>query len=227
MNIEKLTNSARNCLASAQSEAVRLGNQQITPFHLLKSLLVDESGVIESILLDLSVSLQNILHQVDGEISKLPKISGDIRVYFGNDTIKIIEEAIVLAKNAGDSFTTLERLLESIALSTHAAAELLHRAGVSGANLKAAIVNLRKGRVADSESSEESYNALNKYAKNLTDLALQNKLDPIIGREDEIRRTIQVLSRRGKNNPVLIGEPGVGKTAIVEGLAQRIVSKDG
>jgi ATP-dependent Clp protease ATP-binding subunit ClpB len=228
MNIEKLTDSARDCVARAQTEAIGSENQQVTPFHLLKSLLKDDSGVIESIFLHIGKLQSSILPKVEEEINKLPKIhaQGGGRVYFGTDTFKTIEEAKTIADAAGDSFVTIERLLESMTVASHKVCQILNEAGINSSNIKSAIAHLRKGRIADSTSSEKLYNSLAKYGRNITNLAIKNQLDPVIGREDEIRRAIQVLSRRGKNNPVLIGEPGVGKTAIVEGLAQRIVNKD-
>ncbi len=228
MNIEKLTDSARTCIANAQSEAIKADNQQVTPFHLLKSLLSEDSGVIASIFLDINKNSAIILQKTQNEINKLPKVhvQGGGQVYFNTETLKIIDQATTLAKNAGDSFVTIERLLESITAAPHKVAQILSEEGVTTKSIATAIINLRKGRVADSASAEKNYNALAKYGRNVTELALKNKLDPVIGREDEIRRTIQVLSRRSKNNPVLIGEPGVGKTAIIEGLAQRIVAKD-
>jgi ATP-dependent Clp protease ATP-binding subunit ClpB len=228
MNIEKLTDSARECIVNAQAEAINAENQQITPFHLLKSLLDDNTGVILSIFLHINKSTEPVLIKVKAEIDKLPKVKvhGGGQVYFNTDTFKIIEEAKNLAKSSGDTFVTIERLLESSTVIAHPIAQILSAEGITTKNVRAAILHLRKGRVADSANVEKNYNALAKYGRDITELATKNKLDPIIGREDEIRRTIQVLARRTKNNPVLIGEPGVGKTAIIEGLAQRIVAKD-
>jgi ATP-dependent Clp protease ATP-binding subunit ClpB len=228
MNIDKLTDSARDCVTSAQNQALANDNQQVTPLHLLGSLLKDDSGVIESIFLHINKSQASILSEVELEINKLPKITGQgaSRIYFGTDTLKVIQSSQDLADAAGDTFVTIERLLEAIASFEHKACQILNDAGINAKSIKGAIAHLRKGRVADSPTSEKLYNALVKYGRNITALAAKNQLDPVIGREDEVRRAIQVLSRRGKNNPVLIGEPGVGKTAIVEGLAQRIINKD-
>lgn len=228
MNIEKLTDSARDCVSAAQAGAIANDNQQVTPFHLLKSLLKDDSGVIEAIFLHIGKLQTSILPKIEEEIGKLPKVSGQgaTRPYFGTSALKVIQSAQELAAAAGDSFVTIERLLEGMTVFDHKVCQILNEAGIDAKNIKSAIAHLRKGRVADSPEAEKLYNALAKYGRNITALAAKNMLDPVIGREDEVRRAIQVLSRRGKNNPVLIGEPGVGKTAIVEGLAQRIINKD-
>ena len=226
MDISKLTEGAKAAISGAQSQAVNSDNQQIQPLHLLKSLLLDEIGVIDSLLLSLSVSKKAMINDTQAEIDKLPKITGGAQFYFSADTLKIIEQAKELASSSGDGFVTMERILQALANSDGKAGQILAISGAGPKELQQAIAVLRKGRVADSADCEQSYNALKKYGRDLTELALKNKLDPIIGREEEVRRAIQVLSRRTKNNPVLIGEPGVGKTAIVEGLAQRIVAKD-
>jgi len=228
MNLDKFTESVQAAILSAQNLAIKLEHQQILPLHLLKSLLDDETGVIGALFLQIEKNLAGLANIVSSEIDKLPKVhvqSGG-KVYFATETIKIIEDAKDLAKKVGDSFVTIERLFESLVSSRGDVATLLKNYGITLINLQNAIMHLRKGRTADSAHAEQSYNALTKYGRNVTELALSNKLDPVIGREDEIRRAIQILSRRSKNNPVLIGDPGVGKTAIVEGLAQRIVNND-
>lgn len=228
MNLDKFTESVQSIILGAQNLAIKLEHQQILPLHLLKILLEDEAGVVGILFLQMAKDLAVFKNLISNEIDKLPKIyvqSGG-RVYFATETIKIIEDAKDLSQKAGDSFVTIERLFESLLLSKGIVSTLLKNYGITPISLQNAIAYLRKGRVADSAHAEQSYNALAKYGRNVTDLALSNKLDPVIGREDEIRRAIQILSRRSKNNPVLIGDPGVGKTAIVEGLAQRIVNRD-
>ncbi|AVP87428.1 chaperone ClpB [Candidatus Phycorickettsia trachydisci] len=228
MNLDKFTESVQAAILSAQNLAIKLEHQQILPLHLLKSLLDDETGVVGALFLQMEKNLTGFTNLVSNEINKLPKVhvqSGG-KVYFATETIKVIEDAKDLAQKSGDSFVTVERLFESLVSSRGDVATLLKNYGITLTNLRNAIMHLRKGRTADSAHVEQSYNALAKYGRNVTELALSNKLDPVIGREDEIRRAIQILSRRSKNNPVLIGDPGVGKTAIVEGLAQRIINND-
>jgi len=228
MNIDKFTESVQAAILGAQNLAIKLEHQQILPIHLLKTILEDEAGVIGALFLQMEKNLAGVVNLVSSEIDKLPKVhvQNGGKVYFATETIKIIEDAKDLAQKAGDSFVTIERLFESLVSSKGSVANLLKNYGISSASLRNAIMHLRKGRTADTAHAEQSYNALVKYGRNVTELALSNKLDPVIGREDEIRRAIQILSRRSKNNPVLIGDPGVGKTAIVEGLAQRIVNND-
>src|ERR1700727_1120810 len=229
MNLEKYTERARGFVQSAQSLAVRQGHQQFTPEHILKVLLDDEEGLAAGLIDKAGGRSRDALAQVDLALAKLPKVqgSGAGQLYLAPTTARLFDNAEKIAQKAGDSFVTVERLLLALAMEKAAeASKILAAAGVSAQTLNAAIEDLRKGRSADSASAENAYDALKKYARNLTDAARAGKLDPVIGRDEEIRRTIQVLSRRTKNNPVLIGEPGVGKTAIVEGLAQRIVKGD-
>ena len=228
MDIEKFTERARGFIQSAQSLAVREGNQQFVPDHLLKVLIDDEEGLAARLITAAGGNDGAVRSGVEAALKKLPKVQGGSgQVYLGQDTARLLDNAEQVAKKAGDSFVTAEYLLLALVLASGTeAAKILKDAGVSAQGLNTAIANLRKGRTADSATAENAYDALKKYARDLTELARSGKLDPVIGRDEEIRRTIQVLSRRTKNNPVLIGEPGVGKTAIAEGLALRIVNGD-
>ncbi len=229
MNFEKFTERARGFVQSAQSLAVREGNQQFTPEHLLKVLLDDEEGLAAGLIDRAGGRSRDALTATELALAKLPKVqgSGAGQLYLAPTTSRIFDAAEKIAQKAGDSFVTVERLLLAIALEKSCdAGKILATAGVTAQGLNTAIEELRKGRTADSATAENAYDALKKYARDLTEAARNGKLDPVIGRDEEIRRAIQVLSRRTKNNPVLIGEPGVGKTAIVEGLALRIINGD-
>jgi len=229
MNFEKFTERARGFVQSAQSLAVREGNQQFTPEHLLKVLLDDEEGLAAGLIDRAGGRSREALTATELALGKLPKVqgSGAGQLYLAPTTSRIFDAAEKIAQKAGDSFVTVERLLLAIALEKSCdAGKILANAGVTPQGLNTAIEELRKGRTADSATAENAYDALKKYARDLTEAARNGKLDPVIGRDEEIRRAMQVLSRRTKNNPVLIGEPGVGKTAIVEGLALRIVNGD-
>jgi ATP-dependent Clp protease ATP-binding subunit ClpB len=229
MNIEKYTERARGFIQSAQSLALREGHQQFTPEHVLKVLLDDPEGLAAGLIDRSGGNSRQALSGVEETLGKMPKVSGSGsgQVYLAAATARLFDNAEKIAEKAGDSFVTVERLLLAVALEKDSdAGKILAKAGVTPQNLNAAIETLRKGRTADSQSAENAYDALKKYSRDLTQAARDGKLDPVIGRDEEIRRTIQVLSRRTKNNPVLIGEPGVGKTAIVEGLALRIVNGD-
>ena len=229
MNIEKYTERARGFIQSAQSLALREGHQQFTPEHVLKVLLDDPEGLAAGLIDRSGGNSRQALSDVEAALGKMPKVSGSGsgQVYLAAATARLFDNAEKIAEKAGDSFVTVERLLLAVALEKDSdAGKILAKAGVTPQNLNAAIETLRKGRTADSQSAENAYDALKKYSRDLTQAARDGKLDPVIGRDEEIRRTIQVLSRRTKNNPVLIGEPGVGKTAIVEGLALRIVNGD-
>ena len=229
MNFEKYTDRARGFVESAQSLAVREGHQQFAPEHLLKVLLDDPEGLAAGLIDRSGGNSRQALKAVEAALAKRPKVSGGGagQIYLDPALARIFAAAEKAGEKAGDSFVTVERLLLALAVEKDSeAGKMLSQAGVTPQNLNAAINALRKGRTADSASAENAYDALKKYSRDLTQAARDGKLDPVIGRDEEIRRTIQVLSRRTKNNPVLIGEPGVGKTAIVEGLALRIVNGD-
>ncbi|HAP49082.1 MAG TPA: ATP-dependent chaperone ClpB [Afipia sp.] len=229
MNIEKYTDRVKGFIQSAQTLAMREGHQQFTPLHILKVLLDDSEGLAGGLIDRSGGNSRAILKATEDALAKMPKVSGAGagQVYLAPATARAFDAAEQAAEKAGDSFVTVERLLQALAADKDSdAGALLAKGGVTPQNLNAAINALRKGRTADSASAENAYDALKKYARDLTEAAHDGKLDPVIGRDEEIRRTIQVLSRRTKNNPVLIGEPGVGKTAIVEGLALRIINGD-
>ena len=229
MNIEKFTERARGFIQSAQSAAIRDGHQQFTPEHILKVLLDDEEGLASGLIDRAGGRSREALVQTEIALAKLPKVqgSGAGQLYLAPTTVRVFDNAEKIAEKAGDSYVTVERLLVALAMEKSCeAGKILANAGVNPQSLNAAINELRKGRTADNATAENSYDALKKYARDLTEAARAGKLDPVIGRDEEIRRAMQVLSRRTKNNPVLIGEPGVGKTAIVEGLALRIVNGD-
>ncbi|HLY05547.1 MAG TPA: Clp protease N-terminal domain-containing protein, partial [Rhizomicrobium sp.] len=229
MDIEKFTERARGLIQAAQSLAVREHHQQIVPLHLLKVLMDDEEGLASRLIAAAGGRPDIVRQEIEAALRKIPRVegSGAGQVYLAADAARVLDSAQELAKKAGDSFATVELMLLALAMASGTdAGRILKDANVRAQNLNKAIKDLRQGRTADSASAESGYDALKKYARDLTELARSGKLDPVIGRDEEIRRTIQVLSRRTKNNPVLIGEPGVGKTAIVEGLALRIVNGD-
>ncbi len=228
MNIEKYSERVRGFIQSAQTYAVAEGHQQFVPEHILKVLLDDAEGMAASLIERAGGRPADARLGNDAALSKIAKVSGgNGQVYLSQPLAKVFSTAEEVAKKAGDSFVTVERLLLALTIEKSAAtAKILEKAGVTANGLNQAINEIRKGRTADSASAEEGYEALKKYARDLTEEAREGKLDPVIGRDDEIRRAMQVLSRRTKNNPVLIGEPGVGKTAIAEGMALRIVNGD-
>ncbi|NLS17122.1 ATP-dependent chaperone ClpB [Rhizobium sp. P40RR-XXII] len=228
MNIEKYSERVRGFLQSAQTYALAQGNQQFAPEHVLKVLLDDDQGMAASLIERAGGDAKAARLANDAVLAKLPKVSGgDGQIYLSQPLAKVFAAAEEAAKKAGDSFVTVERLLQALAIEpTASTSESLKKAGITPVALNQVINDIRKGRTADSANAEQGFDSLKKYARDLTSEAREGKLDPVIGRDDEIRRTIQVLSRRTKNNPVLIGEPGVGKTAIVEGLALRIVNGD-
>ena len=227
MDMEKLTERARGFVQAAQTIAIREQNQQLETQHLLKALLDDREGLAASLLTSAGANARQAADEADKAVQSLPKVQGGgDRMYAAVSFNRALDMADQAATKAGDSYVTAERLLFGLAIADGKASEILKKAGLTPQKLEAAIAELRKGRTAQSSSAEDQYDALKKYARDLTEEARKGKLDPVIGRDEEIRRTIQVLSRRTKNNPVLIGEPGVGKTAIAEGLALRIINGD-
>ncbi|PBB44878.1 ATP-dependent chaperone ClpB [Mesorhizobium sp. WSM3866] len=228
MNTEKYSERVRGFIQSAQTMALSRNHQQFTPEHMLKVLVDDDEGLAASLIERAGGSIRDVKLGVEAALKAMPKVEGgNGQLYLAQPLAKVFSTAEELAKKAGDSFVTVERLLQALAMEKSAkTADILAKAGVTAQALNQVINDVRKGRTADSASAEQGYDALKKYARDLTADARAGKLDPVIGRDDEIRRTIQVLSRRTKNNPVLIGEPGVGKTAIAEGLALRIVNGD-
>ena len=227
MDFEKFTERSRGFIQAAQTIAMRESHQRFTPEHLLKALLDDEQGLAANLITASGGDAKAALEGVDLALSKQPQVNGaGGSVYLDSQTGKVLGEAEKLAKKAGDSFVPVERILTALCIIKSDAQKILKDAHVTAQGLNGAINDVRKGRTADTATAEEGYDALKKYAQDLTQKARDGKIDPIIGRDEEIRRTMQVLSRRTKNNPVLIGEPGVGKTAIAEGLALRIVNGD-
>jgi ATP-dependent Clp protease ATP-binding subunit ClpB len=230
MNLELFTDRAKGFLQSAQTVAIRMSHQQIAPEHLLKALLEDNEGMASGLIARAGGDAATALRETDAALAKIPAVSGGGTQQtpgINNDLVRLLDQAEQIAKKAGDSFVTVERMLLALTLATTTAAgKALAAAGVKAEALNAAINELRKGKTADTAGAEDRYDAMKKYARDLTEAARDGKLDPVIGRDEEIRRTIQILARRTKNNPVLIGEPGVGKTAIAEGLALRIANGD-
>ena len=227
MDLNKFTERARGFVQAAQTIALREGHQRLTPEHILKALLDDDQGMSANLITHSGGDLRRVIDSVETAIGKLPKVSGDTgQVYLDSQTARVMDEAAKVAEKAGDSFVPVERLLTALALVKSKAKDALDAGGVTAQKLNEAINDVRKGRTADTATAEDTYEALKKYTLDLTERASEGKIDPIIGRDDEIRRAMQVLSRRTKNNPVLIGEPGVGKTAIAEGMALRIINGD-
>src|SRR6476660_6742517 len=230
MDFEKLTDRARGFLQAAQTISVRENHQRIAPAHLLTALLDDEQGMAAGLIPAAGGDPKAAKREVDALVEKIPAVTGSgasSAPALDGDTIRILDQAGEIAKKAGDSYVAVERILLAMALAKNTeGGDALAKAGVTAQALNAAIDKLRGGRTADTQSSEDRYDALKKFARDLTEAAREGKLDPVIGRDEAIRRTIQVLARRTKNNPVLIGEPGVGKTAIAEGLALRITNGD-
>jgi ATP-dependent Clp protease ATP-binding subunit ClpB len=228
MDFEKYTERSRGFIQSAQTLALREGHQKFSPEHVLKVLLDDGEGLASGLIKAAGGDSRLALKDTEAALAKMPKVSGAGagQVYLAPEMARVFEAAQKLATKSGDSFVSAERLLQALAIETSEASKILKTAGVTAQKLNQAIEAVRKGRTADTASAEQGYDALKKYSRDLTEAAQAGKLDPVIGRDEEIRRTIQVLSRRTKNNPVLIGEPGVGKTAIAEGLALRIIKGD-
>jgi len=230
MNLEKFTDRAKGFLQSAQTVAVRMSHQRITPEHILKALLEDNEGMAAGLIQRAGGNAQVAQAKVDEALAKIPAVSGSgaqAAPGLENDAVRVLDAAEQLATKAGDSYVSVQRMLQALAVNaTNPAGQALKAAGVDVKALEAAIQELTGGRTADNASAENAYDAMKKYARDLTQAARDGKLDPVIGRDEEIRRTVQILARRTKNNPALIGEPGVGKTAIAEGLALRIANGD-
>ena len=230
MNLEKFSDRAKGFLQSAQTVAIRMNHQRISPEHLLKALLEDEQGMASGLIKAAGADAATAMRETDAALAKVPAVSGSGAQQtpgLDNDLVRVLDQAEQVAQKSGDSYVTVERMLLALTLaSTTTAGKALASAGLTAEALNAAINSLRGGRTADTASAEDRYDALKKFARDLTEAAREGKLDPVIGRDEEIRRTIQILARRTKNNPVLIGEPGVGKTAIAEGLALRIANGD-
>ncbi len=228
MDFDKMTEKVRSFFQAAQTLATRKNNQSLEPEHLLRVMMDDDSALVDTLVRASSGNPDKLKNNLDRAIAKFPSVTGsNAGLRMSNDLNKISDTAQVLAEKSGDKFVTTERLLQAMLMArTSPIAELIIDAGVDDRALNTAVNERRKGRTADTANAEDRFEALKKYARDLTEVARAGKLDPVIGRDEEIRRTIQVLSRRSKNNPVLIGEPGVGKTAIVEGLALRIVNGD-
>jgi ATP-dependent Clp protease ATP-binding subunit ClpB len=227
MDLSKFTERSRGFIQAAQTIAIRENHQRLVPEHILKALLDDPEGLASNLIAKAGGKPKAVKEAVDAALTKIPAVTGDAgQVYMDNATVRVISEAEKVAEKAKDAFVPVERLLTALALVKSAAKDALEVGGVSAQKLNEAINDVRKGRTADSANAEDTFEALEKYARDLTRAAEEGKIDPIIGRDDEIRRSMQVLSRRTKNNPVLIGEPGVGKTAIAEGMALRIINGD-
>ena len=226
MNLDKFTERSRGFVQAAQTIAMRETHQRLAPEHLLQALMDDDQGLASNLIRRSGGAPNLVVDALKLAMAKIPKVSGDAQPFMDPGLVKVLDEAEKLAKKAGDSFVPVERVLMALCMVAGKAKDALMAGSVTPQKLNEAINDIRKGRTADSASAEESYEALKKYARDLTEAAAEGKIDPIIGRDEEIRRAMQVLSRRTKNNPVLIGEPGVGKTAIAEGLALRIVNGD-
>ena len=226
MDLNKFTERAKGFVQSAQTIAIRENHQRLVPEHLLKSLIDDDQGLAASLISNSKGNVNEIKILLNSILEKQVKVNGNVQPFADPSFLKVLDEAKTLAQKSGDQFVATERLLTALAMVKSGAKEALLTAGMTPQKINNSINEMRKGRTADSASAEDNYQALEKYAQDLTSYARQGKIDPIIGRDEEIRRAMQVLSRRTKNNPVLIGEPGVGKTAIAEGMALRIVNGD-
>ncbi len=225
MNLNNFTIKSQEAIQSAQQTAESMSHQSIEPAHILKGMIMTDDNVIPFLLKKVNVNMDKIMSGLDSLLQSLPKVEGG-KIYLSEDTNKFLQKSTALAKTFGDDFVSIEHLFLALIASKEKMGQFLRSEGLNEKDIKAAILELRKGSKVTSASAEETYNSLNKYARNLNELARQGKLDPVIGRDEEIRRILQILSRRTKNNPILIGEPGVGKTAIAEGLAHRIIDGD-
>jgi len=228
MNFSKYSNKAKEIIANAQGLALSKGHQNFIPEHVLKSMLEDADNYTSNLIISASGNLDIIKSELSDALAKIPSVTsnGGANIYFSQDMAILDQSVKKVAKALGDEFITLEALLLAMFDEKLKISAILQKSGLELPVATEIVSSLRQGKTADSAAAEDKFEALKKYAKDLTELAAAGKIDPVIGRDDEIRRTIQVLSRRTKNNPVLIGEPGVGKTAIIEGLAQRIAAGD-
>ena len=226
MDLNKFTERAKGFVQNAQSLAIRENHQRLLPEHLLKALIDDDQGLAANLVINSQGNVNEISVFLTTLLEKQVKVTGNVQPFADPSFLKVLDEAQTLAQKSGDQFVATERLLTALAMVNSGAKEALLSAGMTAQKINKSIDVMRKGRTANSASAEDNYQALEKYAQDLTDAAREGKIDPIIGRDEEIRRAMQVLSRRTKNNPVLIGEPGVGKTAIAEGMALRIVNGD-
>ena len=230
MNLEKFTDRAKGFLQAAQTVAIRMNHQRISPAHLLKAMIEDAEGMASGLIARAGGQPRLVESEVDAALAKIPAVSGSgaqATPGLDNDAVRVLDQAEQIAEKSNDSYVTVERLLVALALATTTSAgQALKEGGADPKALESAIAELRGGRTADSANAEQAYDAMKKYARDLTEAARAGKLDPVIGRDEEIRRTVQILARRTKNNPALIGEPGTGKTAIAEGLALRIANGD-
>ena len=225
MNFNNFTIKSQQVVQKAIQLADSNSNQVIEPIHLLQAVCAEADAMVKFIFQKLDLPAAIIQRAIEEQIARLPKVSGG-QPYFSNESNQVLTKADEITSKNGDQYVTVEAIFEALLSVNSEASKLLKDAGATVDALRAAVAELRQGRKANSQSAEDQYNALSKYAINLCERAKQGKLDPVIGRDDEIRRVLQILSRRTKNNPILIGEPGTGKTAIVEGLAQRIVRGD-
>ncbi|NQX94481.1 MAG: ATP-dependent chaperone ClpB, partial [Erythrobacter sp.] len=229
MNLEKFTDRAKGFLQSALTVAIRMNHQRISPVHVLKALLEDDEGMAAGLIQRAGGDAKQAVAAVDLALGKIPVVTGggaQQQPGLDNDAVRALDSAETLAEKAGDSYVTVERMLTALAMAPGATADAMKAAGVTAQSLNSAIEDLRGGKKADSANAEANYDAMEKFARDLTQAARDGKLDPVIGRDEEIRRTVQILARRTKNNPAIIGEPGTGKTAIAEGLALRIANGD-
>ena len=226
MNINTLTIKAQQALQGAVSTAQQTGQQAVEPLHLLSVLVAEENSLGSFLLGRAGVNIVSLRAAVSEAISRLPKVSGAGEQYFATDTTKVIQRAVDFTKKFNDKYASVEHLLLGLIAERGAASDILKSQGATESDIIEAIKQFRKGSTVDSQSADKEFDALGKYAINLNELARTGKLDPVIGRDDECRRVLQILSRRTKNNPILVGEPGVGKTAIAEGIAHRIVNGD-
>ena len=226
MNINTLTIKAQEALQAALDLARERGQQAVEPLHLLSVLVREDDSLAAFLLGRVGVNVRSLRDETERAVGALPRVEGGGEQFFAQETSKAIQRAVDFTKNFGDKYASVEHLLLGILTERSEASRLLKDAGATEKELVAAIKELRKGATVDSQTSEQEYDALGKYAINLNEQARKGKLDPVIGRDEEIRRVLQILSRRTKNNPILVGEPGVGKTAIAEGIAHRIVDGD-